>query len=166
MKLLLREIQDRYTQENFRRIEKELDGLTGSDTTVINNLLSNITSVESAAKLIIERTAAESIVTWDLIRLETSSSVSKATIDSYTNSKVIGIALNDGIIGEKIRILLFGVAEDVGFTFAINEPLFLQSDSSVGLTAPAASGEFITEVGQSLGSGSIFINVSNPIEIL
>jgi len=105
-------------------------------------------------------------VTWSLIRLETSSTVSKATIDSYTNAKVIGIALNDGVMGEKIRILLFGVAEDASFTFAINEPLFLQSDSTIGLTAPIASGEFITEVGQSLGTGSIFINVSNPIEIL
>ncbi len=128
-------------------------------------LPSNI-SAESAAKLKIKKIASEVIALFELIKLDSNTHASKADITSYTNAKVIGIAIESAIIGQEFEIQLFGVVEDPSFLFTLGEPLFLQSLSGIGETAPSASGQFITNVGQSLGAGGIFIDIIDPVEII
>lgn len=119
----------------------------------------------SAAKLKISKIASEAIAKFELVKLDSSTHASKATPDTYANAKVIGIALEAVSAGQSFGILLFGVLEDPSFTFTLGEPLFLQNLSTLGETAPTAVGKFVTNVGQSLGSGGIFIDVIDPVEI-
>jgi hypothetical protein len=112
-------------------------------------------------------TAGESIAKLDLVRLTSSSQIFKSVNNvDYENANVIGIALNSGNTGNDIEVQLFGVVDDPLFTFTANEPLFLNSLSAPSETAPNTSGQFITEIGQGLGLGSIFINTVSPVEIL
>jgi len=137
----------------------------------INNYFMSASSssgaaVDQATKLVLEKTASETINIGELVRLDSSTTSSKATIDTYENSKVVGIALDDVLIGETLRILVSGIHEDAGYGFAVNQPLFLQSDSSIGINAPTTTGEFVVRIGESLGTGAIFLRVDEPMEIV
>lgn len=122
--------------------------------------------VTAPSKFTFDKEASERIEKFELVRMDTQTTVSVGSLNDYSSAKVTAIALNGGNPGALITGLIFGVLDDVIFDFPINEPLFLQADGTIGLTAPSASGEFITKIGYSLGTGSIFITITDPIEIL
>lgn len=111
--------------------------------------------------------AGESISTNDIIRLGASQLAFKATSDgTYEEAQAVGIALTSGLIGEDVEVLFFGVVEDNSFNFTINNPFFLGVNGAISQAPPTIVGEFVTELGQSLGSGAIFLDVSRPSEIV
>jgi len=122
--------------------------------------------VDKATKLVLEKIASEDIDAGELVRLDSSTTASLATIDTYGNSKVVGIALDTITTGNVIRILVSGIHEDAGYSFPVNEPLYLQSDSSIGVNAPTAPGQFVVRVGESLGTGAIYLRVEESMEIV
>lgn len=122
--------------------------------------------VDKATKLVLEKIASEDIDSGELVRLDSSTTASLATIDTYGNSKVVGIALETITTGNVIRILVSGIHEDAGYSFPVNEPLYLQSDSSIGLNAPTAPGQFVVRIGESLGTGAIYLRVEESMEIV
>jgi hypothetical protein len=125
----------------------------------------SVSTVAGATKLVLEKTASEDITAGQLIKLDSSTTASIAGVDSYVNSKAVGIALDTVTTGGTVNILCLGIHEDAGYSFTVNEPLFLQSDGSVGLTPPSTIGEFIVRIGESLGTGAIFIRIDEPTEI-
>jgi len=121
--------------------------------------------VPSPSKFALTKIASTDISAYDLIRLDSMTTATKANVSSYTDAKVIGVAIDDASTGNDFRILLLGIIEDPAFTFPINEPLFLQSDGTWGLTPTSTTGEYRTNVGYSLGTGAIMIKVEEPIGI-
>lgn len=85
---------------------------------------------------------------------------------TFSDAKVRGIALNAGAIGENIEVLLFGLLEDPAFNFILNDPFFLGTNGDAVQTPPVTVGEFVVELGESLGTGAIFTDLKTPVEIL
>jgi len=135
------------------------DYITGDPTYVT-------VEIKDPSKFSFDKEASEPVVKLECIRMDSQTTVRTATNDTYTNAKVTAVALNSGNTGALITCLLFGILEDPSFNFPMNEPLFLQDNGTIGITAPTTVGKFITDIGYSLGTGAIFINIKNPIEIL
>lgn len=82
---------------------------------------------------------------------------------NFMDAKVVGIALNSAAIGVSVRVLAFGILEDPFFTFPLNEPIFLKSNGDLSNIEETTG--YSVQVGHSLGVGSIFINIREPIEL-
>jgi hypothetical protein len=119
---------------------------------------------DSAKKLGDTYVAGEPISALQVVRLDTSSEAYVGDpITSFESASSVGIALNGGGIGTNIDVQNFGILEDAFFTFPTNTPLFLSPTGTITDVAPVAG--YNVQVGQSLGTGSIFINIREPISI-
>jgi len=117
-----------------------------------------------AAKLLIDtRICDENISALRLVTAIDSTDIELANNNIYSSSKVLGLSLQSGNIGDEIEVLLFGKVEDNSFSFTLNEPLFLTSNGQITSTAPTS--DFSVNIGHSLGVGAIFIDIKEPIEI-
>lgn len=120
----------------------------------------------TSSKLEARYTANETIVAMQLVKLDDETSVSLATPDTLANSQSIGIAMESKTSGNLILVRFFGVVEDGSFSFALNDRIFLDASSQVDdNTSALVVGDFIVELGKSLGAGSIFLSISPPEEI-
>jgi len=119
-----------------------------------------------AVKLQLSLTASSTISKLDVIKLDSNTHCSRADFSSYANATSIGIALNQAVAGNKVDILLFGVLDDPGLNFPLNDLLFLSSSSTITNIATSVSGQFHVEVGKSLGAGSMFVSFTTPQEII
>jgi len=126
------------------------------------HIVVNVPQQEITAKLGLTRIATGAISKFDLIRLVSSTNVSKGSSDTSVESKISGIALNTAADGEPVDFVMFGIIEDASFTFALSAKLFLQSDGSLGTTPPSTTGDFVVASGESLGIGAIFIKIQEP----
>lgn len=129
------------------------------------NVASSGTAV-SAAKLIFTKIATSDVGAFELVRLVSNTHVELTNKSSYIESLAVGITLEAKLAGEEVSILTFGIADDPSFAFTINDPLFLDSAGAITDTPTAVVGEFVTQIGQSLGVGSIFIRIQEPEEII
>lgn len=119
-----------------------------------------------AEKLVKTFVAGEAIARLQPVRLSTSQEIFTSNKDTnYQEANVTGVAINSVGAGGDVQVQFFGILDDPSFSFLASEPVFLGS-GSLQQNAPVASGEFITEVAQGLGAGSIFINPNSPVEIL
>lgn len=121
-----------------------------------------ISGQESVAKLGLTKTASENISQFDLVRLVSNNEVAKGSSDSADEAKISGIALNSASAGEDVTFVMFGVVEDNSFNFPLLSKLFLQSNGTLGTTAPSTSGQYVVASGESLGTGAIFIKIEEP----
>ena len=121
---------------------------------------------EGAVKLELSLIATSSISKLDLVKLDSNTHCSRANFTSSQNASVIGVALNSAIGGNTVKVLLFGILEDPSLLFALNDLLFLKSDSTITDIGTSTTGDFLVVVGKSLGTGAIFVNVSTPEEII
>lgn len=112
--------------------------------------------------------AGEDITQNDFVRLATNEEVFVATNNAtYEEAQVIGIALSTETTGNAVSVLLFGVYDENNtFSFTINNPFFLGVNGAAIQNPPTSVGEFVVEIGQSLGVGAIFLDVSRPQEIV
>ena len=117
----------------------------------------------SAERLIVNRICTEAIVSQRMVTADSVTHVSYAQSTNATKARVLGLALSTGGIGDTISILLFGNDLDVSYTFALNTALYLNLNGLFSET-PVSSG-WLVNVASSNGSGSIFINIDEPIEI-
>jgi len=101
--------------------------------------------------------ADETISALKLVTATSDSNAEVAEPDTFANSKVLGLAMTTGNLGDKIKILTFGPIKDPFFTFGLNEELFLGPSGVV--TNNVAGLNFVTRIGHSLGSGAIFIDI-------
>lgn len=139
--------------------------LAGYEVGDNSNVKVVISGQESVAKLGLTRIASEDIAIFELVRLISSTHVAKGSSDSEAESKISGMALNNASAGGNVTFVMFGVVEDASFTFPLLSKLFLQSDGTIGTTAPGVLGDFVVSSGESLGSGAIFVNIQEPEEI-
>lgn len=117
----------------------------------------------SAKTLILERTANEAISALQPVYLDTVSTCRLADNSSLATGFVEGIALNGGVIGAKIKILVFGIVEDPSFAFSLNQMIFLGTSGTIITTQPPAG--VLTRLGWGLGAGAIQIAIEKPIQL-
>lgn len=166
--LLLRQLEqkstnDQYVRENFRRIQEYMrDNEATGDTLVtqINNIVSGATTPDTA-KLIVTKKASVTISALQLVYLVSNTHVGIADKGTFAGSLVLGIALNGGSPGVDIRVQTYGVVEDPFFSYTLSDILFLDTSGAITNTAPTT--DHSVQIGQSLGTGAIFINIERPI---
>lgn len=87
-------------------------------------------------------------------------------ISTFENAKVLGLAQVAGVLNDRKPITLFGKVEDVSFNYPVNTLLFLGNDGSITDTPPATpTSVYSVNIGYSLGTGAIFLNIQEPIEL-
>jgi hypothetical protein len=124
------------------------------------------TGSDDAKRLTDLKTCAVDISALQLVKAINDSEIAIATPDDFSNAKVLGMALTAGTTGNQIEILLFGKLEDPFFNFTVNQPLFLKDNGVTSNVAPTLPTEnFNTTIGHSLGTGAIFLNIQEPIEL-
>lgn len=122
------------------------------------------TSSNSVAKLIDEYEANETISALKAIKLIDENTCELADSElTFQDAKTVGISLTAGNAGSTIRVQTFGIIEDASFTFPLNAPLFLKTNGAISNT-PNTTG-YNVQIGHSLGTGAIFINIREPIKL-
>jgi hypothetical protein len=167
----------------FNKIDFCGDNVTVASSTVIADWpdLSSVTTMagfgdETRAKVLFSNdaqrlsktfTAGEDITAFQYVRLGVSQEVFVATNNAtFEDAKVRGLALNAGLTGENISVLLFGLDDANSFNFTINNPFFLGVNGAAIQNPPVTVGEFVVELGESLGNGVVFNDIQTPQEIV
>lgn len=120
---------------------------------------------EIAQRLEITRIASEPISALQAVILDSDTTCALARNNTFTNANCVGVALNAAGIGAAVTIHLFGALNDAFFTFTANEPIYL-SDTTAGLiTNVVPLTGFNTTLGHGLGSGAIYVDIEEPIEL-
>lgn len=123
-------------------------------------------AVENAQRLVLTRLALVQISALKLVTAASPTEVIISSPDTYVNSKTLGIALTAANIGQPITVLMFGKCSDLSFNFSLNAPLFLNALGNLTEISPDVQGvAHHVQVGHSLGSGEVFINIREPIAI-
>lgn len=169
--LNLRDVRDRYLRLNFEKIEdkfNEIDDALGensgtSSTTIITNGGTNITT-ELQSNNIEEKIPQANISALKLVRANGPETILTSNPNgTYFESVVFGVIVRTGIAGVLAPVQVFGELEDPFLDFPLNDTLYLDSDGSITNIAPNTN--FLTIIGYSLGSGTIFINIQEPIQL-
>ena len=95
--------------------------------------------------------------------------VDLASRDTLENSTVLGISTTSVQAGNKGLVLLLGIIDASSFTWAEGVYLYLAADGRLTATAPNGVdnvGEHLVKIGYSLGGGSVFINIEEPLLIV
>lgn len=120
---------------------------------------------EVAQRLEVTLIADENISALQAVRQVSDTNCAVADATTFERANAIGIALNSASTGGSVTVQLLGALSDPFFTFGANTPIYI-SDVTPGLvTDVAPTSGFVTVLGQGLGSGSIFINLKEPIEL-
>ena len=129
------------------------------------NVTVKIETVESVKRLGDSRICSENITAGKIVTAISGESVALGQCMVKEKARILGIALESGSVGDSIQILFFGNDKNVSYSFPLNAGLFLGYDGSFDVSYPVGA-NFITEVGSSNGTGSIFINIKSPVEVL
>lgn len=121
------------------------------------------TEALSAKRLEITRFADEDIDEGEFVTATSGTNIALAQNNVEAKAVVLGLALNSGVTGEEITVLLFGNYESTGLTYGLNEPVFLGVDGLGSATIPASG--WITRIATGNGTDSMFIKIEQPIEI-
>ena len=117
-------------------------------------------------KLSVSKIYSEAIDKFKLVSASSSTEVQLANDTTIQEATVLGVASEAGILNDEKSVIILGVIEDPSFTYAVNIPLFLGANGDITDTPTTVVGEFVTQIGYSLGTGAIFISISEPMEIL
>ena len=121
------------------------------------------TEAESARLLRVTVKAGQTVSALKLVRFTDPDYVEHADcFSTFEDSNATGVSLNGGPVNTDIDITLFGRIEDPSFTFPLNAPLFLGANGEIVLLPPIGA-VYNMQIGKSLGNGSIFVDIKEPI---
>lgn len=81
------------------------------------------------------------------------------------DARTLGIALTSAGVGEVFTALLFGTLVNASFSsMTINNPVYLSSTGYLTQTVPVTP-NFYVICGKYLGANTVFINISEPIQL-
>jgi hypothetical protein len=136
---------------------------------VVDKLAAKTPLSESSTYLIVQKVAEEAIVEFDLVYVTPTGGVMVATNNLGSNEAfVLGLAIADTLLGDKVDVLILGVVSDPIFSaLALNTPIYLDVGGAITDDIPKKvnGANFATPVGRALGSGSILINVLSPLTL-
>jgi len=133
-----------------------------------NTIINTNDSVSTSAELLLVTRVLDEDC--DALKLVTATSGTNVSIADHTveaKSRVLGMALESGLTGDTIDILLFGNKLDGSFSFGLNKHLYNNAGDLTETPPLPPSGVtwYISEVAFSNGSGSVFINPQPPLEV-
>ncbi len=100
-----------------------------------------------------------------IVRSIDSGTVGIAEPDTFTNANSFGIATSATTAsGQPLDVVTVGEFFDAFFAFPLNDTLYLGPVGTLTNIVPTTG--FITVIGYSLGTGGIFLNIQQPIEII
>jgi len=102
---------------------------------------------------------------YDPVSLISATDVIPTNVDTRNNATCFGVALHNAVIGEEVRILIFGMISDVVFTYPLNAPLYNSIAGALSLVPTTIVGEYFCQVGKSNGTGSILVEPGKPTEV-
>ena len=113
----------------------------------------------------VTKTASENISALQLVIADGETGVLVAEKNStFQDAQVLGIALNAATTGNDVEVVTFGEVSDPTFSsLTENNPIFLGDNGSIIQSVTA--GDFLTEVGKSIGGNGIFVTIKQPIEL-
>jgi hypothetical protein len=125
-------------------------------------------TADNSTYLVIQRIASESIIRTDVVAYNNMGEIKLANNNTTVDDAfVVGMALNNGNIGDLIDVLVMGIINDPIFNvFPLNSTIFLDTigaTTDVKPVPPSASST--TVVGRSYGNGEVFINPLRPVFI-
>ena len=125
----------------------------------------NVLGVPQSARTIVDTyIAGEAISALKIVRLDSPTTVKIGDSSStYEDAKVIGVAISAAALGVNIDVQSFGELNDAFFSFPLNAPLYLSPTGTITDTPPTSG--YNVQIGHSLGAGSIFVKVQEPIEL-
>jgi len=95
---------------------------------------------------------------------KTINGISQADKDiNLAEATVIGISITGNTSGNQVKYQIIGRLEDSSFNFPLNDPLYLGNNGSITNVAPTTG--YRTQIGSSLGTGAIKIQLEEPIEL-
>lgn len=118
-------------------------------------------SDKNASWLVIEKIAGENISALNAVRLLDENTIVKATSNStYIEACCVGIALNAGITGTTIRVLILGHIQDLSLLFLQGESIFLGINGT--LSNIAQSSGFHVIIGSMPANNLLYVNIKEP----
>lgn len=118
-------------------------------------------------RLALTKTYSETISALRVVTASSNTEVKIATPDTIENAIVMGIALQTGITGFDGRVHILGILDDPSFNYNVNELLYLGENGEITNVPPSLpNSQFSTTIGYSLGTGSIFVKIEQPIELV
>ncbi len=170
-KILIKDNQNRTTDELGFVASDFIDSFSGEAAPVKTlptgfldpSILPPVSGVAEAAKEVVATvTYGETIGALKLIYIGNDGRAYLATsAGTYEQASAIGITRSGGNANDVRQILLFGRVDDPSFTFPLVEDLFLGTLGNLVDIAPV-SGHY-KPIGQSLQTGSIFLNIGKTI---
>ena len=181
--LLIKEIEDVYVQENFRKLKRYLECLLDASNSGVAGVQGRqgpagspgpqgIQGVEGPigppgddATFVIEGTSGQVISGAKLLTVDPQTgSLVYADSSSEDDSQVIGISLDAAADNTTVRVLTFGELEDPSFsTFPIGSDLYLGSNGEI--TSDAVGSGFHVRIGKVIGPSKIFLDIDEKIEL-
>lgn len=117
---------------------------------------------ESAKEVIVSLEAGENISALKLVYVGADNKAYLARHNG-TYEQALAVAMSKTAIGTGLtgQFLVFGKIVDPFFAYAGTQELFLTTFGNISNTAPATG--HVTSIGQSLGSGAIFLNIKKTV---
>lgn len=132
--------------------------ITGLDGLISPSLLPSV----PASSLQLVRTASNTIAAGDVVRAVSNTHVTPANYDTtLQDATVLGVATSNASAGQSVTVVVLGVITYPIFNiFPVNAILFLEEDGAITDTRPLSG--YLTQVGKSLGGGSIMVTIGTP----
>lgn len=121
----------------------------------------NTASSTDAEKIVMKRDLSANTSALKLVCIDASNQFVVGDPSNYQLSQVVGVTLQAGLAGSLVSAHLFGKLDDPFFTFPLHDSLYLGSNGVVTNIVPIVGHDVL--VGHSLGNGSIFINIQEPL---
>lgn len=108
-------------------------------------------------------TASETISALKAVYAVDATNVGVVDSTDLSKSQVLGVAVTAATTGQPVTVRIFGVLEDVSFAFASGSELFANALGTIVSTAVGIG--FHLEIGHSIGTGKIMVQVRRPITL-
>lgn len=136
---------------------------------VIDHTATKTPLSESSTYLVVQKIAEEPIVEFDLLYVTATGGVKISSNNTTLDEAfVLGMALQDKALGEKVDVLILGVVNDPIFSaLALNKQLYLDINGALTDDVPTVLGGalYATPIGRALGSGSVLVNIGRPLTL-
>ena len=121
---------------------------------------------KSVQEVILPFTATENIMAFQMVVSVDGITAEVANNNTTVqNARTLGMALSSAPTNSIFNVLMFGTFVDVSFsTFTLNNSIFLSHTGFLTQIIPTTP-DFFVICGKYLGANTIFINISEPIQL-
>jgi hypothetical protein len=150
LSLLLREVQDPYVQENFRKLKAYVETLSANSSSSSNTEVSSSSIAGEVTKIM---TCAPNVSVEDLVYLDSkSANLAKKVSSNDTPGRVIGMVIKK-LTPNRVEVKIYGII-DVDLP---NGPVFVKENGEMKVGVPSSGGQ-TQRLGFSFGNGKMMLS--------